>query len=80
MDLKELKRFLDWRIKHDAVNSATACKILGIERPSIIYMRERGDIKGTKWDGEWWYPRKEVEKNLIADGERRPGRPRKGVA
>jgi hypothetical protein len=43
-------------------------------------MRDRGDIKGRKWDGEWWYPRAEVEKNILPEGQKRPGRPRKGVA
>ncbi len=79
MNLKELKSFLNWRTKHDAVNSATACAMLGISRPAIITMRERGDIKGELWDGEWWYPRKEVDKNKIKPGEVRRGRPRSGL-
>lgn len=76
VDTKELKRFLNWRIQQDAVNSAQACAILGIQRPSLHYMRERGDIKGRQWDGEWWYPISEVEKNKVKPGETRPGRPR----
>ncbi len=79
MNLRELKSFLDWRVKHDAVNSATACEILGIRRPTIISMRERGDIKGRQWDGEWWYPQKEVEKNKVQPGQVRRGRPRSGT-
>jgi hypothetical protein len=76
--IKELKRFLTWRVKHQAVNSAEACRILGISRPAIIAMRERKDITGESWDGEWWYPIKEVQKNLIQPGEHRRGRPRSG--
>lgn len=80
MDTKELKRFLGWRIKTNACNSTQACRILGIKHPSLIAMRNRGDIEGRQWDGEWWYPLSEVEKNVVAEGERRPGRPRSGVA
>lgn len=76
MNIKELKRFLEWRIKHDAINSAEAAKMLGITRPNLIAMREAEKIKGRQFDGEWWYPKSEVEKNLIAPGTIRRGRPR----
>ena len=80
MNTKELKQFLEWRIKHDARNSTQACAILGIKPPSLIVMRQRGDIHGRKWDGEWWYPLAEVEKNCLSPNEVRRGRPRSGVS
>lgn len=79
VDTHELKRFLNWRIRTRACNSTQACQILGIKHPSLIAMRQRGDIKGEKWDGEWWYPLAEVQKNIIRSGEKRRGRPRSGV-
>lgn len=80
MNTKELKRFLDWRIKTRAVKTAQACEILGIRRPSLHAMRLRGDILGRQWDGEWWYPLDQVEKNLVEDGAPTGGRPRSGHA
>ncbi len=80
MNTKELKDFLNWRIKYDAVDATTACQIMGIRRPSLVNMIDRGDIKGRKWDNRWWFARTEVEKNVVGNGERRRGRPRSGVA
>lgn len=80
MDTKELKSFLQWRIRTDAVDATTACEMMGIKRPSLTAMIERGDIKGRKWDELWWFPEKEVTKNILRDGEKRRGRPRSGAA
>lgn len=78
MNIKDLKRFLEWRIKTSACDTKQACALLGIKPPSLIAMRERGDITGRQWDGKWWYPMSEVEKNVIAPGEVKNGRPRSG--
>jgi hypothetical protein len=80
VEVKEVREHLAWRIKHDAVNSVQACEILGIRNPSLIAMIERGDIRGRMWDNRWWFPRKEVEKNILKPGEKRRGRPRHGAS
>ncbi len=79
MELKEVKEHLAWRIKHNAVDSATACAMLGIRKPSLIAMIESGRIRGRMWDNRWWFAHKEVERNILPDGVIRRGRPRSGV-
>ena len=78
MNVKEVKGHLAWRIKHDAVDSAEACALMGIKRPSLIAMIESGRIHGKMWDNRWWFPRKEVDRNIIPEGVIRRGRPRSG--
>lgn len=80
MELKEVKQHLAWRIKHNAIDSTTACTVMGIKKPSLTAMIERGDIKGRMWDNRWWFPMSEVEKNIVEPGEKRRGRPRSGAA
>jgi len=76
--VKELKNFLDWRIKHNAVDATTACKILGIRKPSLLAMIDRNDIKGRMWENRWWFAMSEVEKNIVPPGAVKTGRPRSG--
>lgn len=79
VNVQQVKEHLAWRIKHDAVDSTTACAMMGIRKPSLIAMIQANKITGRMWDNRWWFPRKEVEKNIVQPGDVRCGRPRSGV-